>query len=271
MVDIKIGSIEKQILDELFEWVFIENRRVLVVGTPLNGWLPVELAKRSMFTTVIHPDDNRIAEVIVRAREANVDKRMNFFSKHYMEIQFESSGFDSLILYNVLSSFPDVQETLKKCRRELRAGGKFFLLQSVRFGLDDLAQYVGAENARFLTRIDSLMQRIQGRLGFTLLRDTEKVPYAALIQSLERFIQLDHVELRYILSWSLSRLEQILPLHMPDIFKSSLARLDQFERELIKDIPWKFLASSLVVKGSKQLEIGKVFKIRSTRPEVGYF
>jgi len=251
-------ALEGRTIKDLLEWSEEGVRRVLVVGLEDRGHIALSMATSGKFVTVVEPDESLLSRVSERAGEVNCSGRMNFYPTDYMKKAFSSSGFDMVVFFSTLSSYNHPVVVVKKATRELRAGGKVFVRMRVRpsLGLVSAAGERLPAVRRFLDRAGELASRLPG-----VSRYLERPDSATFMKSMDDVVKVEHVEYRHIVSSGLGLVGARLSGDAGDSAADVLEKLARAEDAVLKLSPMKSLATYMVIYGTKELGLGKAFRV----------
>ena len=110
-----------------------KRQRVLDIGCG-SGWLSLELGRKGM--NVIGLDVSRERLAIARKMLQTNPYKKNFGTVKYLcadinQIDFPQGHFDTIVAWDTLHHFPNLDEVLAKSREWLKPGGKFIVYDHV--------------------------------------------------------------------------------------------------------------------------------------------
>jgi len=250
-------ALEGRTIQALLEWASEGVRRVLVVGLEDRGNIALALANANLFVTVVEPDESLIDRVSKRADEENCSIRMNFYSSDYMKREFSASGFDMAVFFSALSQYNEPDVVVKKATRELRAGGKLFARLRVRPSLG----LVSRARSRFPVA-DRLFRRAGDiASGVPWLGRYLAIPDArAFLEAVGDVLKVEKVQHEHLVAAGLGWFGANLPGGARSLAARAVGTVSQVEALAIRG-PGRNLASHLVVFATKELGLGKAFRV----------
>ncbi|MBM4387453.1 MAG: class I SAM-dependent methyltransferase, partial [Deltaproteobacteria bacterium] len=162
-----------------------QNKKALVVGCEDNGEIAVSLAKRGMFVVVVDDSKERLDRVIARSQEEKVFLKMTFFETDYMKKEFTGGSFDFVSLFSVLGRYNEPFTVIRKCKRELKIGGRILIRMKVKSLLQRLPGFM----ERIRVKINSL---IFGDEAFGAVRDKIAAEFKIERVAVSRFSPPSH-------------------------------------------------------------------------------
>ena len=121
----------KPVAQEIVSW--LREGSILDLGTG-PGCLPVEIAKKAPFITVVGVDLSRplIRMGRQKALEAGLAQRVRFEVGNATRLRFEDESFDMVVSTGMLHMLKDPLKMLGECRRVLKPGGETWIYDPAR-------------------------------------------------------------------------------------------------------------------------------------------
>ena len=264
--------------------------RVLVIGA---GWpeLAFELAARDIFVTLLDPRADRLAALQTQTIERGLTRRLTLDARSYGDVSFSATSFEAIVLYEPFAYLASPQALVKKCRREMKAGGLLLVRAVLASGapFPDPTPPKGLvakgieipEAGRFhgpaATVRDRVVDGLYKVLGTArLLRDTARVrwqagqlggpstrgfPWDELQEALAGELVVTRVDACQLVSFELAELASALrpPLGvLPDRLLELGLQLDE---RLFGRPAARALASTVLVHATRERELGRVFTL----------
>lgn len=252
-------ALEAETIRELLEFAAEGVRRVLVVGLEDRGNIALSLANSGQFVTVVEPDESLIEAVRERAEKEKCAVQMNFYASDYMKREFSSSGFDMAVFFSTLSRYNEPDVVVRKAVRELRAGGKFFARLRVRpsLGLISRTRSRFPLADRIFQQAADLSSHVPGVNRYLAIPDSR-----AFLNSVSEVLKIEKKQHLHLASPGLGWMGVNLPIPggARTITAKAVRILSRAESMVLRG-PVKDLASYLVVYATKELELGKAFRV----------
>ncbi|NOZ01472.1 MAG: methyltransferase domain-containing protein, partial [Deltaproteobacteria bacterium] len=246
-----------EIIKELLEWAAEGVRRVLVVGLEDRGNIAISLASSGLFVTVVDPDESLIEYVTGLAEKENCSIRMNFYASDYMKREFSSSGFDMAVFFSALSRYNEPEVVVKKATRELRAGGKLFARIRVRpsMGLLSRVQSRFSFADRLAGRVVELSRRVPGVEGYLSIPESK-----AFLDAVSNVLKVEKKRHEHFIAPGLGWIAAGLPSIVRAAALKPVDAVARVEAAAMRG-PLKDLATYLVIFATKELGLGKAFRV----------
>lgn len=250
-------ALEGRTIEALLAWASEGVRRVLVVGLEDRGNIALALANANLFVTVVDPDESLINRVSERADEENCSIRMNFYASDYMKREFSSSGFDMAVFFSALSQYNEPDVVVKKATRELRAGGKLFARLRVRpsLGLISRARSRFPAADRLFNRAGALAAGVPGLGRYLAIPDAR-----AFLEAVGDVLKIEKVQHDHLVAAGLGWVGANLPGGARSLAARAVSTVSEVESMALRG-PGKDLASHLVIFATKELGLGKAFRV----------
>lgn len=247
--------LEGEILRELFAWGTEGVRRALVVGLEDQGRIALELVKTGVFVTVVEPDESLHEPVLQAAGNRGI--QLNFYASDYMKRDFASSGFDMAIFYSTLASYNEPLVVLKKAARELRAGGRVFARVRVRPTLAPIERLLGKipHASKVTDKIGELVAHVPSIQAVLSLPDG-----AALLEGAGEIFKIERSIKYHLIAPVIGQLG-VKPNAGQQLMKKALPLAIKVDNVALKAKPLTLFATHLAFFGSKELGLGKTFKL----------
>ena len=252
-----LDALDGPVLRDLKAFASEGVRRVLVVGLEDRGGLALSFASAGLFVTVVEPDEALVGQVRERAEREKCAMRMNLYASDYMKREFASSGFDLAVFYASLSRYNEPVVVVKKAARELRAGGRFFARVRVRPAWPGPEVRPGA-----VQRVASRIRTAASRIGF-LDRFLAIPDAASFLKQVSEVLKVERSEVVHLVSPVLADLACRLPTEAARRNAArALKTLSSLERRALQGVhPARMLASYLVLFASKEMGLGRTFRL----------
>ena len=247
--------LEGEILKELFAWGTEGVRRALVVGLEDQGRIALELVKAGVFVTVVEPDESLHEPVLQAAGNRGI--QLNFYASDYMKRDFASSGFDMAIFYSTLASYNEPLVVLKKAARELRAGGRVFARVRVRPTLAPIEQLLGKipHASKVTDKIGELVAPVPS------IQAVLSLPVgAALLEGAGEIFKIERSIKYHLIAPVIGQLG-VKPNAGQQLMKKALPLVIKVDNVALKAKPLALIATHQAIFGSKELGLGKTFKL----------
>lgn len=255
-----LQALDGRVLRDLREWASEGVRRVLVVGLEDRGGLALSMAAAGLFVTVVEPDEAVVTAVRGKAEAERCALRMNFYASDYVQKEFSSSGFDLAVFLSALSRYDEPLVVVKKAARELRAGGRFFARVRVRPAVPG----AGAWFDRVPRLRDWKVRARETASRVALLDRWMSIPSADdFVAGLAGVLKVERAERVHLMAPVLAAIGSDLPGEgtRAAAVRAIGALAGAEERILSRVSPARFLASYLVVFATKELGLGKTFRL----------
>ena len=264
--------------------------RALVVGA---GWpdVALELAERGCFVTIVDARADPLARLHRTVIDRGLARHMTLDARSYGDVSFSAASFEAVIVHDPFPYLAQPRALIKKCRREMRAGG----LLLIRVPLARGAPYPeavpqrglvaerleipdpGAGLGRVMALRDGVIRGVYRLLGGArLLRGAARKRQRAgeigdprrrgpaweeLREALEEELVVTRIDATGLLSFELAELACVLrpPLGTLPAWLLDLAiRLDE---RLLERPAARALATTVLVHATKERELGRVFSL----------
>ncbi len=255
-----LQAVDGRVIRDLREWASEGVRRVLVVGLEDRGGLALSMAAAGLFVTAVDPDEAVVTAVRAKAEAEKCALRMNFYASDYVQKEFSSSGFDLAVFLSALSRYSEPLVVVRKAARELRAGGRFFGRVRVRPALPGAGAWLdGVPRVRDLeARVREMASRV------ALLERWMSIPLADdFVAGLSGVLKVERAERVHLMAPVLAAIGSDLPGEgtRAAAVRAIRALAGAEGRILSRVSPARFLASYLVVFATKELGLGKTFRL----------
>jgi ubiquinone/menaquinone biosynthesis C-methylase UbiE len=126
-----IGSYYSRVAEEIVS--VLKEGRLLDLGTG-PGYLPLEIAKKSPFVTVVGIDLSRSFIRMARRKAgwAGLEQRVRFEVGNATNLTFEDDSFDMIVSTGMLHMLRDPAGMLVECHRVLKRGGEAWIYDPAR-------------------------------------------------------------------------------------------------------------------------------------------
>lgn len=234
------------------------TRRVLVAGLQEDGEAALELLRAGKFVTVVDPDEGAVASLQQRAREAHCDLRLHAIACDYMKREFQAGGFDGAFFPAVLGRYNEPLVVLRKAARELRVGGRIAFRIPVRPSMEGLQRLLGRW---------SVLERAASRIGEDLLRVpavrslTEIPGHQELLAQVGEVFRVESVTTMHLLAPLAGSLAVAGPDPLATMARRVVPWLDRVDRAVVSREPFRQWVGTLLVHGSKELQLGRTFQV----------
>jgi len=260
-----MGRLDQFVAQRAFERLEpkLDNRRgaMLFIGAELPE-LAVHVMQRGLFVTVVESDGERMKRFLEPLAEARLDRQVTWERRPYEMVEFQSSSFSYALAWRgIPDSFPAPALFFKKIKRELKAGGTFFLHHRVKPDPTTAIPLLG----RMLARLPEAAQ-VQVRAGQRRLVDrfcpAGALPAAELLALGEQY--LNHEE-TVGLSFLNDRLE-LLPFDLAGrlaaLLPALVPLLARADNSLLATGPGAALAVDSLFVFARTKELGRVFMMK---------
>jgi ubiquinone/menaquinone biosynthesis C-methylase UbiE len=126
-----IGKYYRRVAEEIVSE--FKEGRMLDLGTG-PGYLPIEIAKRTPFVTVVGIDLSRpfIRMAREKASLAGLEHRVQFEVGNATKLRFEDESFDRVVSTGMLHMLKDPVKMFLECHRILKPGGEAWIYDPAR-------------------------------------------------------------------------------------------------------------------------------------------
>jgi len=251
-------ALEGETLAQVLAWAKDGARRALVVGLEDRGRIALELLKANVFVTVVEPDEARLRALQALADDARCGIRLNGYASDYMKREFASGGFDLAIFFSAIRQYNEPVILLKKAARELRAGGRVFVRIRVRPSTAAVTRLLNRipHADKVLPKASELLARVPGVSSWLALPDAD-----ALVEEAGEVFKVERVERYHVLAPLVGWLSASKPGTVGNLAAKALPAVLKADTALLKSKAAKPLASYLAFYGSKELQLGKTFRL----------
>jgi hypothetical protein len=245
--------------DRILKWGAASGKKALILGATWPQ-LAVDLARADMFVSVVEDDPDRAREISDAVAAAGMLARVTVHCEPYMERQFESAGFNLVIVWDSLARFSPTTPVLKKITRELKTGGKCLVRHPV-----TPTGTVGLRlpaNLRRLVRVALSLAAVDPSV---VAKDTFLMPDAfgvdrdELLAQVEALLVVEENDPTHVQATDIAD----LAAHAVPALKRLLPRVVEFDRKRIAERPE--LARFSTLWCAKERELGRVFRQDNVR------
>lgn len=255
-----LEALDGRVIRDLRAWASEGVRRVLVVGLEDRGGLALSMATAGLFVTVVDPDEAVVAAVRGKAEAEKCALRMNLYSSDYIQKEFSSSGFDLAVFLSALSRYNEPLVVVKKAARELRAGGRFFGRIRVRPPFPAIGGWIDRLSFAkgWKVRARELASRVALLDRWTSIPDADR-----FLAGVSEVLKVERAERMHLVTPALAAMGMDVPGERTRALAArTVATLAGVEdRVLARVAPAGLLASHLVVFASKELGLGRTFRV----------
>ncbi len=115
----------------LEEWLDSRMGNALFVGAELPD-VAAELVSRGIPVMVVETDAHKLEQFMGECRRLGIDKRVSIDLRPYATIAFEMSSYNAILAWEGIPKGMKAPDFFKKAKRELKAGCKLYLRETVR-------------------------------------------------------------------------------------------------------------------------------------------
>jgi len=250
--------LEGEAWDQTMTFLQDGTRRVLAGGLEDGGQAALELLRNGKFVTVVDPDEEAVARLQRQAQEARCDLRLHAIACDYMKREFAAGGFDAAFFPAMLCRYNEPLVVLRKAARELRVGGRVAFRMPVRPSGMSLRQVA----TRWKT-LDRWASRAgQGAQKLPALRALLEIPdRRGFLEQVGEVFRVARAIPMHLLAPLAGSLAVTGPEPVASLARKAVPLLDRLDRILSSRDPFSRLAGTLLVHGTKELQLGRTFQV----------
>jgi len=236
--------------DRLLDWGTAPGKKALFIGATWPE-LVVELAQADMFVSVVDDDPAAVRRISEAAGAAGVLARVTAHADSYAVRQFESAGFNLIVVWDSLTRFSPWLPLLKKMVRELKTGGKLLIRAPLTTSETRPAM---RQLARVALSLTPAVSRAAVSQDTFLMPDAFGLDPAELTAAVEDLLVIEQRQPQHVRAPDLAD----LAAHASERLQRALPRVVAADARLLESHPER--ARFLTLWCAKERELGRVFK-----------